>query len=209
MKKVLVLTCLGVFLMVFCGAPPETGTSDVGTEKSEDVAYTTLSEVELQKFIKTFPVFKAEVEKKGEKWDRMSEDENMMSWLQKYSEANKDIAELDAKLRASGMSWKEFWPAMMKTAIAMSAVMMDSMRTVMKKEMSDKGGEIAKLEARLKDPKVSEQEKTMIKASLEMMKGMEEALAAQDTVFARVPQVNKDAVKKHWNALAKLFNIEE
>lgn len=198
-----------VFLSVFCGAPPETGTPDVGTGESEEVAYETLGEMELQKFIKTFPAFKAEVEKKGEKWDQMSEGENMMSWLQNYSEANKDIAELDAKLRASGMSWKEFWPAMMKTAIAMSAVMMDSMRTVMKKEMGEKSGEIAKLEAKLKDPKVSEQEKTMIKASLEMMKGMEQALAAQDTVFAKVPQVNKDVVRKHWGELAKIFDIEE
>ena len=48
----------------------------------------------------------------------------------------------------------------------------------------------------------------MIRAQMEMMKGMEEAMETQDTVFAKVPAQNKELVKKHWDELAKLFDID-
>ena len=195
---VLLLLCI----FVFCGAPPE---SEAPQAPAEDMQFQMLSVAELQKFMIAFPIFRAELEKKGEKWEELGEGKTFADWLQKYTESNKDIAELDAKLKAAGTSWDEFVPTMSKTTVAMMAVMMDSMRTAMKDEMEEAGEGMAELKARLNDPSVPEQEKSMIKAQLEMMKGVQESMEAQDTMYAKVPQQNKDLIKKHWDDLMAMF----
>lgn len=195
---VLLLLCI----FVFCGAPPE---AEAPQAPAENVQFQVLSVAELQKFMTAFPIFRAELEKKGEKWEELGEGKTFADWLQKYTESNKDIAELDAKLKAAGTSWEEFVPTMSKTTVAMMAVMMDSMRTAMKDEMEEAGEGLAELEAKLNDPSVSEQEKSMIKAQLEMMKGMQESMETQDTVYAKVPQQNKELIKKHWDELMDMF----
>jgi molybdopterin converting factor small subunit len=189
-------------MCVFCGAPPE---SQAPQAPVEDVQFQQLSAAELQKFMTAFPIFRAELEKKGEKWERLAQGQTFTDWLQKYTESNKDIAELDAKLKTAGTSWADFVPTMAKTTLAMVAVMMDSMRTTMKEEVEEAGESMAELEAKLNDPSVPEQQKSMIKAQLDMIKGMQESLKAQDTVYAKVPQQNKDLIKAHWNELMNIF----
>lgn len=191
-----------VFVLVFCGAPPE---SEAPQTPAKDVQFQLLTAGELQKFITAFPIFRAELEKKGEAWEKLGEGQSFTDWLQRYTESSKDIAELDAKLKAAGTSWDEFVPAMAKTTVAMIAVMMDSMRMTMKGEMEETEASMAELEARLKDPSVSEQEKSMIKAQLEMVKGMQESMEVQDTAYAKVPQQNKELIKQHWDALTDMF----
>jgi hypothetical protein len=202
MRRFASITLLMLCIFLFCGAPPE---SEASKAPAEDVQFELLSAAELQKFMNAFPVFRAEIEKKGEKWEKLGEGAAFTDWLHKYTQSNKDIAELDAKLKAAGTSWDEFVPAMAKTTVAMIAVMMDSMRTSMKDEMEEATEGMAELEAKLKDPSVSEQEKAMIKAQLEMVKGMQESMEAQDTTYAKVPQQNKELIKKHWAELMDIF----
>lgn len=202
MRRSLSVVLLLILCLMFCGAPPET---EAPKESTEDVQFQLLSAGELQKFVMAFPIFKAELEKKGEKWDRLGEGETFADWVQRYSTANKDIAELDAKLKATGMSWEEFAPAMAKTTAAVGAVMMDSLMSTMKSQMQEAKQEMAELEAKLKDPAVPEQEKSMIRAQMEMMKGMQEAMETQDTVFAKVPAQNKELVRKHWDKIVNIF----
>lgn len=203
MRRSLAVVLVAILCLMFCGAPPEA--EALQKESTEDVQFQLLSAQELQKFVMAFPIFKAELEKKGEKWDRLSEGESFAHWIQRYSTANKDIAELDAKLKAAGMSWEEFVPAMAKTTAAVGAVMMDSLMSTMESQMQEAKQEMAELEAKLKDPAVPEQEKSMIRAQMEMMQGMEEAMETQDTVFAKVPAQNKELVKQHWDEIMNIF----
>lgn len=202
MRRFAPVALLLLCIFIFCGAPPE---SEAPQPPAEDVQFQVLTAGELQKFMTAFPIFRAEMEKKGEEWEKLGTGRAFTDWLQTYAESNKDIAELDAKLKAAGTSWDEFVPAMAKTTVAMIAVMMDSMRTSMKEEMEGAQEDMAELEAKLKDPSVSEQEKSMINAQLEMIKGMQESMRAQDTAYAKVPQQNKELIKEHWDALTDMF----
>lgn len=207
MRKIMGLVLISLFFFIFCGAPEEAKTK---TEKTgQEVAYQTLSEGELQNFMKVFPVFKTEVEKHEEKWAEFEAGEDFGSWMQQFAQANKMITGLDEKLSAAGMPWEDFWPAFAKTTTAIVAIMFDSAMVELKAEMEEQESEIAELEAKLKDPNVSQQEKEMIQTSLEMMKKVQESLEESKEMYADVPQVNKDLVKKHWIELTEMYEMEE
>jgi len=207
-KKFCTIVLLSVFLLVFCGTQPQEKKAETKI-KGEDMSYGVLNEPEVQKLIKALPVFKIEMAKKSEEWENIKPDENIGNWLQGFAKTEKDIAELDAKLKSAGMSWSEFYPAFGKTIMAISAVMYDSTMVKMKKEMKTKEGEVAQLEAKLKDPKVSAQEKEMIKASLEMMKSMQQSIAGCESLYVKVPRANRDLVKKYWKELTEVLEIED
>lgn len=214
MKNILALFLVSCFLIISCGAPPEETKTEAeakgeAEKTQEDIAYEKLSEGEIQKFIKAFPIFKTEVEKQEEELEEIESDEDLGSWIQQFSQANNSIAGLDAKLAAAGMPWNDFWPAFAKTITAVAAVMFDSAMVEVKEEMEGQKGEIAELEAKLKDPNVSAQEKEMIKTSLEMMKSVQKTLEESAKTYENVPQINKDLVKKHWKQLVVIFEIEE
>lgn len=192
MKKLLLLGMLSILLVAFCGAPPE-GETEVPAEGSGvDVAYGTLTEAELQKFMKVFPVAKDEIEKSGKEFE--SSDENIESWIGQFGKMNMEVAGLDAKLSAAGMPWKEFWPAFAKTWTASIAVMMEE-------EMGEMDEGMAEIEKQLKDPNIPDAQKEMMKAALGAMNEMKK-------ISDKVPQSNKDVVKKHWDDLAKLFEMD-
>lgn len=210
MKKYLPLLLLSVFLVVLCGAPegptPETKAPEGKTE--ENIGYGALTEGELQRFIKAVPVFKTEVEKKEEDWEALESPANVGMWLGQFSTLNKDIAGLDAKLTAAGMSWKEFWPAFAKTMTTFIAITLEKSMAEMKAEMEKKDGEIAEMKAKLNDPNVSEQDKAMVKASLGMIEMMQKSIEESANMYANVPQANKDIVQKHWDELAKVMEMD-
>jgi len=190
MKKLLLLALMSVLLVAFCGAPPESET-EVPT-KGIDVAYGKLSEGELQKFMKVFPVAKGEIEKSGKEFD--SKNDNIESWIGQFATMNKEVAGLDAKLSAAGMPWNEFWPVFAKTWTASIAVMMTE-------EMGEMKEGMAEIEKQLKDPNIPDAQKEMMKAALGAMNEMKK-------IADKVPQGNKDVVKKHWDELAKLFDMD-
>ncbi|KPJ70573.1 hypothetical protein AMJ52_09760 [candidate division TA06 bacterium DG_78] len=205
MKKCLTLVLVSIFLVLMCGAPEG---PEPAEKAGENIGYGTLTEGELQKLMKAMPVFKTEVEKLDKEWEALDSPSNMGTWLGQFSKANQDIAELDAKLTAAGMSWNEFWPAFAKTMTAYIATTLEQSMAEMKEEMKGKEGEVAEMEAKLNDPNVTDQEKQMIKASLEMMKTMQKSIEETEALYANVPKANKDLIQKHWDELNKLMEVE-
>ncbi|MEO0184255.1 MAG: hypothetical protein ABIL22_06365 [candidate division WOR-3 bacterium] len=199
----LISVCFVLFF-VFCGAPqaPTPGSVQSGV----NVAYNTLTENELQRLIKVLPTFIDIVEKEGKDLQLDAKPGDIMSAFQGMSVLDKQISALDSRLRAAGMGWNEFWPAYAKTMLAFSAVLMDSLKTEAKQEMTKNEAEIKRLEARLNDPKVSDAEKKMIKASLDAMKSMTQVFSQLDTIYAKVPQINKDLVKKYMSTINNLLD---
>jgi hypothetical protein len=185
MRNCLSLSLLCALLLIFCGAPQEgpKAEAEKPAEKAEaDIYYATLGESELQRFIKAVPVFKTAVEKLDTELEEVEGPQEFAAVLGQYSLLNKRVPELDAKLKAAGMQWEEFWPALGKTYMAIGAIMMDSMVTAMKTQMKGAQPEMLK----------------------EMLKGMEEASA----VYKEVPQVNKDLVKKYWKELSIVLEFD-
>jgi len=183
MRKVVMVTALCALMVVFCGAPEETPKAEVPTEKPQaDFYYASLSEAELQKFIKAMPTFKKAAAEINEELESLEGPEAFKAMAGQYSMLHKQMPELDAKLKAAGMSWEEFWPALGKTYMAIAAVFMDSMMVEMKEQM--KG-----------------QQDDMVK---EMMQGMEQASVA----YKDVPQGNKNLVKKYMKELQVVLEME-
>jgi hypothetical protein len=194
MKRFLSILLLLVVAFVFCGGPPEKAeseTSGTGTGISSTPAYELLTEVELQKFMKVFPIAQAEFEKSGKRIEAKG-DENPIQALDKYATIHTEIAGLDAKLAAAGMPWKEFWPAYAKVMAATGAY---AMKTQL-------GEGLSEMEAQLKDPKIPAAQK-------EMMKGIIESLKSAQKAYEGVPEQNINMIKTHWDELKKLFDIED
>jgi hypothetical protein len=210
MKKYMTFVLVSVFLMLMCGAPegPEPE-SKSGVPEGESIGYGTLTEPELSKFMKAMPVFKTEVEKLDKEWTALDSPSHMGTWLSQFSQANQDIADLDTKLTAAGMPWVEFWPAFSKTMTAFIAATLEQSMTEMKEELKSKEADIAEMEAKLNDPNVSDQDKQSIKVTLDMMKTMQKSIEETDALYANVPQANKDLIKKHWDELNTLMEMEE
>ena len=183
MKKFMNLSMLFVLLLLFCGAPEESPKVEAEKPVAEvELYYGTLTEAELQRLIKAMPAFKeaaAEIDKEMESLEGPDAFKSMMG---QYATLNKQIPELDAKLRAAGMSWEEFWPALGKTYMALAAVFMDSMMVQMMEQMKGQSEEAVK----------------------GVMEGMEES----HKVYDAVPQVNKDLVKKYMADLQRVFEME-
>ena len=191
MRRLLCVSLLFVLAMVFCGAPPEkTETPTTETEGSKGDAFAALTEVELQKWLKVYPIAKAEFEKAGKRIE-VKGDENPIAALDKYATINKEIAGLDAKLTAAGMPWSEFWPV---TAKVMAAIGAYAMSTQL-------GEGLGEMEAQLKDPNIPDAQKQMIKGILESLKEAQKA-------YEGVPQQNMDLIGKYWDDLEKLFEDE-
>lgn len=207
MKKV-ILPMLIVFF-VFCGQKPKAPVIDVDKITSKDVVYESLTEAELVNFIKVFPVFRAEMAKKGVTWQKMSPADDPFTRTRSAIAVSKDLAELDRSLKAMGMGLAEFYPALMKTTLVFAAVMFDTAMTQAKGEMEKSKGEMAKLEAQLKDPKIPEAQKAMIKAALEATRGITEGVASMGSLYESVPRENKDLVKKYFDQLKTLFDAKD
>jgi hypothetical protein len=170
-------------MLLFCGAPEES--PKVEAEKPEagaDLYYAALSESELQSFIKAMPAFKEAAAEINKEMESLEGPEAFKAMMGQYSMLNKQMPELDTKLRAAGMSWEEFWPALGKTYIALAAVFMDSMMVQMKEQMKGQPAEAVK----------------------EVMKGMEETY----DVYEAVPQTNKDLVKKYMADLRRVLEVD-
>jgi len=183
MKKAMTVLMLFALLIVFCGAPEETPKAEKAEEKPEtDYFYATLGEAELQKFIKAMPAFKTAAKELDEKLGSTEGPDAFKAMVGQYSMLNKQMPELDAKLKAAGMSWEEFWPALGKTYMSLAAVFMDSVMTEMKKEMKGQPDE--------------------------MVKGMMENMEAANAVYKDVPQVNRDLVRKYMKQLEEVFEMD-
>lgn len=179
MRKSLLIVMLTALVLVFCGAPEEAPKAEQPVEKPmEDVYYTAMSEGELQKFIAAFPTFRAEMEKLDKDWESAEGPEAFKAIMA----MNKEIPELDAKMKAAGMGWNEFAPAMGKTFMALGAVFLDSMMIGMKEQMKGMDDDMAK----------------------EAMKSMEEANAA----YKDVPKGNKELVKKYLDELQAILDVD-
>lgn len=195
MKRLMAIGLLSVLLVVFCGAPEEgPGTETKLPEEKgvAEIAYQTLTEAELQKFMKVFPVAKEIIEKSGKEFK--GDVENWEGWTGQFSTADKEIAGLDVKLRAAGMPWDEFWPVFGKVMTASVANMFDA-------EMGKMDKNFKEMEAQLNDPKIPEAQKEMMKQAMSQMQDVKK-------MYGKVPQANKALVKKHWDEISKLLEIE-
>lgn len=207
MKKI-ILPIL-IVLFVFCGQKPKAPVIDVDKITSKDVVYEPLTEAELVNFIKVFPVYRAEMEKRGVAWQKMSPADDPFNRTRSVIAVSKDLAEVDRSLKAVGMGLAEFYPVLMKTTLVFAAVMFDTAMTQARSEMEKSKGEIAKLEAQLKDPKIPEAQKAMIKAALEATKAITEGAASMGSLYESIPKENKDLVKKYFDQLKSIFDAKD
>jgi len=190
MKRLLAIGLLSVLLVVFCGAPeegPGTETKPPEEKGVAEIAYQTLTEAELQKFMKVFPVAKEIIEKSGKEFK--GDVENWEGLMGQFSTAD------DVKLRAAGMPGDEFWPVFGKVMTASVANMLDA-------EMGKMDKSLKEMEAQLNDPNVPEAQKEMMKQAMSQMQDVKK-------MYGKVPQANKDLVKKHWNELSKIMEFED
>lgn len=206
MKKVIFPVLILAF--VFCGQQPKAPVIDVDKITGKDVVYEPLTEAELVNFIKVFPVYRAELEKKGIAWQSMSPSDDPFTRTRAALGVSKDLAEIDRTLKAAGMGIAEFYPALMKTTLVFAAVMFDTAMTEAKAEIEKSKAEMAKLEAQLNDPKVPAAQKTMIKAALEATKAITEGVAKMGSIYESVPKENKDLVKKYFPQLKEVFDAK-
>lgn len=178
MRKYAGLVLLCGLVLVHCGAPEEAPKVEAPETTTTDVYYLPLAEADLQRMIKAMPVFKAAVEKL-----ELAYSGGQLEAVQNLNQAlDKQVPELDAKLRAAGMAWNEFWPAYTKTALAIGAVMIDSVAAAMKEQMKGQ------------PPAVVEQALSSLEASR--------------TIYNNVPQANRDLVKKYMAELKSVFEME-
>ncbi|MEO0123739.1 MAG: hypothetical protein ABIL69_07025 [candidate division WOR-3 bacterium] len=191
-------------LFVFCGGPQ--GPVPGGAQQGPNIAFGTLTEGELQRFIKVLPTFIEIVEKEGKDIQLDVRPGDIMSAFQGMSILDKQIAALDSKLRAAGMGWNEFWPAYAKTMLAYAAIMLDSIKLEIQKSQAENQAQIRQMEELLKDPKIPEAQKNAIKASLEAYKQSSQILNQVDTIYAKVPQANKDLVKRYFKTISDILN---
>lgn len=201
MKRLLVVAVLVLFLIVFCGAPPEGQGPETTpfTGSAEEVAYQKLTEAEVLTFIKVAPIVRAEIKKSGKKFEGGDSPAGIGEALGQVYTWNKEIAGLDAKLKVAGTTWEKFWPSFAKTWMAMIAVLVSDQISEIEKGLAD-------IDDKLKDPKISEMEKDMMKG---MKDGMQEGFKELKKINEKVPQANKDLVKKHWDTLTEIMEIED
>jgi len=205
MRKYLLFSFLFFFIITVCGAPPE---SEKIEHKAEGAYYQPLTATELQKFLKAFPVFKTEAKRASFAWERLKSAQHFAQWVEQISMGAREIAGLDAKLNAAGMQWDEFWSAFGKTMVTFSAVMYDSAMIDMQKELEEEDDEVAELEARLRNPNTSEEERNIIAASLDMRRRMKQRLKEAEALYTKVPQANKELVKEHLQDLVAIFQAK-
>ncbi len=195
---------LFLIFLIFCGGPQ--GPVPGGVQQGPNIAFGTLTEGEIQRFIKVLPTFIEIVEKEGKDLQLDARPGDIMSAFQGMSVLDRQIAALDSRLKAAGMGWNEFWPAYAKTMIAYSALLLDSLKVEMQKGMAENQAQIKQMEELLKDPKISEVQKNAIKSSLEAYKQSNQILNQMDTIYAKVPQANKDLVRRYFKALNDILN---
>lgn len=195
---------LFLVLFVFCGGPQ--GPAPSGGQQGPNIAFGILSEGELQRFIKVLPTFIEIAEKEGKDVQLDVRPGDIMSAFQGMSALDKQISVLDSKLRAAGMGWNEFWPAYAKTMLAYAAIMLDSLKLEIQKGQAQNQAQIKQMEDLLKDPKIPDAQKNAIKASLEAYKQSSQILNQMDTIYAKVPQTNKDLVRKYFKTISDILN---
>ncbi len=205
MRKFLSILLVFIVLFMFCGQKPEATRTESGNVATKEVAMQVLTEGELTRFMKAFPVFKTEAQKKNIEWEGLDPQGNVLAQTDAFIRAHKDLAEIDAKMRSAGMALDEFWPALAKTSMAFAAVMIDSAMGEAKQELEKSKNEIAKMEAKLNDPKISAAEKSMIKMALEASKGLMEGIGSMSAIYDSIPAASREAVKKHMAELKVLF----
>ncbi|UCC12150.1 MAG: hypothetical protein JSW02_01045 [candidate division WOR-3 bacterium] len=189
MKRLFAIAVLCMLCLSMCGAPEEAAdVTPAEPETAEEIAFAPLSEMEIQKFLKTYPMVKEEVDKAGKKFETEGEATDVMSALGQMGKMNVEIAGLDAKLKAAGTSWEEFFASMAKVWMAVGA-----------SAMVEQKGELEKAKEEMNDPNIPE-------AQREMMKGMLEGLEEQFKVFDKVPQQNIDLVKKYWKDIENVMD---
>lgn len=205
MKKCLITAASLAVVLTFCGKQEPTVSFDADKVATNAVVKQVLTEAELTRFIKAFPVYKAEMAKKNIEWKGFKPGGDILSEVGSYMKANKDLAEIDGRMAAAGMPLKEFWPALVKTTMVFSAVLLDSAMNQAQKELEKSKKEIAAMETKLKDPKTSPAEKAMIKMALETSKALMEGLNTMSAVYDSIPPASRDVIRRHLDELKALF----
>jgi hypothetical protein len=193
MKKYLLFVFVSIFFIgSYCLSAEEV---DIKTENIEKIGYEKLTEAELKKFIEVAPMVGEEIEKSGKKFESAESPEQFNAWLGQFYTLNQGIAGLDAKLKAKGTSWEDFWTTMAKTWMAMIAIQFDEKMVEMEEGLEE-------MKASLNNPNLPPEHKQMLEQSIKSMEALK-------TTYENVPQENKDVVKKHEDELKELFEMEE
>ena len=197
MKKLFAVT-MAVFLLISCGKPKDADVETnvpTATEADNSILYQPFSEADLALFIKVAPVVKEEIKKADKEMEVFGEAKDIGSAIGRYATINKDIATLDAKLKVYGTNWQQFWPTFGRVTMAVVAVTLDDQMEELKKGFKE-------IEAQLNNPQIPKAQKEMLLAS-------KNAMTQLQAVYDQVPAGNKDLVRKNWDKLAEILEIND
>lgn len=199
MKKFLTIAII-VIIAIGCGAPQGKKAGKKATaSKGEFNPYSKLTEAEITKFIKAFPVFTEEAKKYGKKMEKVK-GKGPGAFLGAYNMYLNEYKGMDGVLKSkTGIGIEDFIQTYIKVTTSFSGLFI-------KEGMVQYDGMITKLEQQLKTPNLPEQQKKMVTEQLKMYKEMK---ASADTMLQEIPPENIELVKKYKTKLSEAFKNME
>ncbi len=195
MKKMFIFALVtGLFLS--CGKPKEADveTGVPGTAGDAGIIYQSFSEADMAMFMKVAPVVIDELKKADKEFGDFEDAKDIGGAIGRYATLNKELVTLDAKLKIHGTSWQQFWPTFGRVTMAVVAVTMDDQMQELKTSFKE-------IDAQLNDPTIPKAQKDMLQAS-------KNAMMQVQAIYDQVPAGNKDLVRKNWDKLARIFEID-
>lgn len=149
-----------------------------------------LTEKEVKAFIKAYPVFKATMEKEGEKFK--GADKNILRAMRSGRQAVKYVKRINKVLKPYGFDMESFMTTFVKVQASHAYMMMGGMDKLMEEN-------IKRMKETLKDPNMPDEVKEEIRESI---KEMEEQMESEE---AEAYKKNAEILEKYKDDLKELF----
>ena len=188
-----------VVLVTACGAPKEGGPASKAKPKGKFEISARLTEEEVTKFIRAFPILVEEAEKHGKALKRF-EGKGPLAAMGAYGEIVTRYKDLEATVKAkTGQSIEDIFSAYFKIIFALSALSVQEGLVKYDEGVKD-------LEGQLKNPNLPESQRKILTHQLELAR---QTKASMDTLFKDIPSENIELVKKYKVQLKELFRSLE
>ncbi|MCK4396865.1 hypothetical protein KAW96_09785 [candidate division WOR-3 bacterium] len=149
-----------------------------------------LTEKEVKAFIKAYPVFKATMEKEGEKFK--GADKNILRAMRSGRQVVKYVKRINKVLKPYGFDMESFMKTFIKVQTSHAYMLMGGMDKLMEEN-------IKRMKETLKDPNMPDEVKEEIRESI---KEMEEQMESEE---AKANKKNAEILEKYKDDLEELF----
>ncbi|RKX69698.1 hypothetical protein DRP53_07405 [candidate division WOR-3 bacterium] len=182
-----------VAIVISCGAPKE---REPAAKSAKFDPYAKLTEGEISRFIKAFPIFIEEAKKHGKALEKWESKKNPLAFAGAYGEFMGRFKALDATVRAkTGVGVEDVIATYIKTVITFG--MLEA-----KKGMETYDQAISSIEEQLKNPNLPEERRETL---TEQLKLYQEIKANIDTMMQKIPPENFELVKKYREKLKEVL----